>query len=83
MILLDPQRYHDIQTRKMAGEPAEDFYDAYPEHRPFKGKLPYYFMENLSGATHYLNESGVSAVASLFVKKVKHRLENLGKKQKV
>ena len=83
MILLDPQRYHDIQTRKMAGEPAEDFYDAYPEHRPIKGKIPYYLLENLFGASQYLNEAGASVVASLFWEKVKKHFAAINKKQNV
>ena len=74
MLMLDPNRYHDIQSRKLAGEPAEDFYDAYPHHRPIKGKLPYYFAENMAGAIHYLNEAGISFVITLLIDKMKQKL---------
>jgi hypothetical protein len=83
MLMLDPDRYHDIQSRKLAGEPAEDFYDAYPKQRPIKGKIPYYLVENLSGASHYLSEEGFFAVVNLFVNKVKSRIVSGITKEKV
>ena len=83
MLMLDPERYHEIQSRKLAGEPAEDFYDAYPDQRPIKGKLPYYLAENLSGASHYLSEEGFFAVVNLFVNKVKSRIVSGITKEKV
>ena len=83
MLMLDPERYHEIQSRKLAGEPAEDFYDAYPDQRPIKGKLPYYLAENLSGASHYLNEEGLFSVFNLFANKVKNRIVSCITKEKV
>ena len=83
MLLLDPDRYHDIQSRKLAGEPTEDFYDAYPEHRPIKGKILYYLAENISGASYYVSEFGFVAMVNVFVNKVKNRIVFHDTKSKV
>ena len=82
-LLLDPNHYHDIQSRKLAGESVEDFYDAYPDHRPIKGKLPYYFAENIAGAIHSLNEFGISFVVNLLIGKMKQKIASLKEKEKV
>lgn len=83
MILLDPDRYHDIQSRKLAGESTEDFYDVYPDQRPIKIKFLYYLVQNLLGASRYLNESGFSALVSLSVNKIKNRIASHNTKQKI
>ena len=83
MILLDPDRYHDIQSRKSAGEPAEEFYDAYPDQCPIKSKVLYYLVQNLFGASRYLSDAGFAALVSLFVHKVKNRITSHNTKQKI
>ena len=80
MLLLDPERYHSIQSRKLAGEPAEDFYDAYPEHRPIKGKLIYYFTQNLLGATSLVNQIGTLPTMQLLVHKTAQHIGSFFRK---
>ena len=70
-LLLDPDRYHMIQSKKLVGEASEDFYDAYPEHRPVKGKLAYYIIENMAGAIYYLNEEGIISTFNRLLIKIK------------
>ena len=83
MLLLDPDRYHDIHTRKLAGESVEDFYDAYPDHRPFRRKYVYLFMGALSAAEELLRESGPSGMLKLLASKVKNRTKTKKEKQNV
>lgn len=73
-LLLDPNRYHEIQSKKLRGEDAPEFYDAYPEHRPFKFKALYYLAENVAGAWNYLGSRGASETLELLLNKARKKV---------
>lgn len=73
-LLLDPNRYHEIQSKKLRGEDAPGFYDAYPEHRPFKFKALYYLAENMAGAWNYLGARGASETLGLLLNKARKKV---------
>ena len=73
-LLLDPDRYHQIQSAKLRGEKAPGFYDIYPEHRPLRSGTMYYLVKKAAGAGKYLKDVGVSETAGVFAEKVRKKL---------
>lgn len=80
-LLLDPDRYHEIQSAKLRGEAAPGFYDSYPEQRPVKPKCLYYFVRKAAGAGKYLQDAGISETAKIFAEKVRRKLSGGGIKR--
>ena len=73
-ILLDPKRYHELQLKKNTGQQVEDFYDAYPSHRPVRNRFLYFLVENLVGGLKYIYSEGIGATIMLFAEKIKKRI---------
>jgi len=57
-ILLDPERFHQLDIASDRGEDVPDFYDAYPDQRPIRWKPLYYIAENIAGGLQTVRESG-------------------------
>ncbi len=73
-LLLDPGRFHEIHSKKIRGEAAPDFYDAYPEHCPIKPKFLYSVSEKMAVAVKYMETMGISDTFDLFLHKSKCRI---------